>query len=72
MLRIFLNILSAICSITSRPPLASNVALATTTHKIVKITSIAGLPGLTPNPKVSTNIPIPPSKPRAIPPFLAP
>ena len=46
--------------------------VATTTARIVSITSTAGLPGFIWKPKINTAIPIPPKSPRAIPPFLAP
>ena len=66
------SIFSAICNMTSKPPLACNVADVTTTARMVNITSIAGLPGSIPKPKTRTIKPTPPSIPSAIPPFFAP
>ena len=63
---------SAACSITSSPPEACSVAEAATTAMMVSITSTGGLPGGSPKAKTRITRPMPPSRPRAIPPLRAP
>ena len=63
---------SAACSMTSNPPEACSVADAATTAMMVSMTSTGGLPGGSLKPNTRMTIPMPPSRPSAIPPLRAP
>ena len=58
--------------IRSRPPEASIAAAAETTAMIISMTSIGGLVGCKPKPKVRMARPKPPKTPRPMPPTRAP